>query len=213
MVLFCHITSRVEADKHQDLLREKGGRGFPYLVFLDAEGNVLTQQRARTVEGFEETLASLRRLDDLRGKADGGDKAAATELLIAETEMGRHSLEEARARFQKLGVTDKAATARFESVLLDREVEGVAANVRSKDSAIAAGKQFLAMEGEGRIPTGDNAVRTFWQMILTCAEAEKDAGLYEKCLGKLRPIYEKLPNGQKALDRMEATLKELRSGS
>ena len=38
-VLFLHVTSHVKADPDQNLLEEKGGRGFPHLVVMDDLGN------------------------------------------------------------------------------------------------------------------------------------------------------------------------------
>ena len=53
VVLFAHITSRVEGEKYDKLLNEKGGGGFPYLAAMDAEGNVIAQH------GYESWPASV----------------------------------------------------------------------------------------------------------------------------------------------------------
>ena len=34
-ILFLHVTSRVETDKHQTLLKDKGFSGFPSVAFMD----------------------------------------------------------------------------------------------------------------------------------------------------------------------------------
>ncbi|MGH7152014.1 MAG: hypothetical protein ACREIU_15020, partial [Planctomycetota bacterium] len=58
MVLFLHNTSRLKEEPYPELLREKGGRGFPYLVFLDSDGGVIARHDARrTVEDFRATKA------------------------------------------------------------------------------------------------------------------------------------------------------------
>ena len=44
-VLFCHLTTQIEGEKHADLLEQKGGQGFPHIVFMDSDGNVLAEHR------------------------------------------------------------------------------------------------------------------------------------------------------------------------
>ena len=87
MVLFCHNTSMVEDEPYPKLLSEKGGRGFPFLVFMDAEGDVITPQGYDkfTVEGFQETLDKVNDLFRLEKLVEGGDKSAETPLFIVKT--------------------------------------------------------------------------------------------------------------------------------
>lgn len=57
-MLFLHVTTGMKGGRYDDLLREKGGYGFPYLVFMDATGDVLLEHEGpRTVAGFRETGA------------------------------------------------------------------------------------------------------------------------------------------------------------
>ena len=55
-VLFAHVTSQVPGDKNQDLLQKKGGTGFPFIAFMDSEGNVIAKHEAsRTAYGWART--------------------------------------------------------------------------------------------------------------------------------------------------------------
>ena len=64
-VLFLHVTSRVKSDPHQDLLREKGGRGFPYLAVLDPRGEVLAHPASRSADVFARLVDKAARYVEL----------------------------------------------------------------------------------------------------------------------------------------------------
>ena len=65
-----HNTSRVDDEPYPQLLQEKGFGGFPSLCFMDAGGNVLVRQSARTVVAFEGTASRLNSLFELRAKVE-----------------------------------------------------------------------------------------------------------------------------------------------
>jgi len=53
VILFLHVTSRAAGEPYPDLLKEKGGRGFPTFKFLDAKGNVIVEPKGRSVAEWE----------------------------------------------------------------------------------------------------------------------------------------------------------------
>lgn len=59
VVPFLHITTKIKGDKYQDLLREKGGRGFPTFRFLDPKGEVIGKPKGRSVASWEKTLKEV----------------------------------------------------------------------------------------------------------------------------------------------------------
>jgi len=59
VVLFCHITTRIPGEPHDELLKEKGGRGFPTFWFLDPTGKVIGEPKGRSVADFEATLKEV----------------------------------------------------------------------------------------------------------------------------------------------------------
>lgn len=209
--MFCHITSQVTSDKHQDLLKAKGGTGFPYLVFMDVEGNVSAKPGDRTVAGFETTRSALVAFDALEAKAKKGDKAAAVDALIAGMEMGRIQAEEANARLSKLGKLPAAKQAKIDALLVASEVDALMKGVRTKPEAAEVGRKFAAMEKAGKVPTGRTAL-SFYAMMLEAHEADKDAKAFAATLKKLTKAAEGERNADKLLKRYEATLKKLQDG-
>ena len=110
VVLFLHNTSRVETDKHQKLLGKKGGGGFPYLVVLDSNGDVLTKipGKDRTVDGFTEAVSAAKetkaRIADLRKKAEEGNTAK-KKLFSIQLELGHLTLKQAKNILSTLNLT------------------------------------------------------------------------------------------------------------
>lgn len=211
MVLFCHVTSRVEADKDQGLLQEKGGRGFPYLVWMDAEGNVLAKQGDRSVAGFEKTRANLAAFPDLEAKFQKGDKAAGIDALIVGMELGRYTADDAAAMLPKLGKIPAEKQKKIDGMLANAEFEKLSTGVRTKEQAAEAGRKLIEMEKAGKIPTGRLAL-SFYSMMLETHEADKDAKAYEKTLEALKKLVEGERNAAKVIERYEATLEKLKAG-
>ena len=69
VVPFLHVTSRLEGASYPDLLSQKGGRGFPYLVAMDAEGRVTAQAEQRSVDGFRSMVeAAAKEIEDIEAR-------------------------------------------------------------------------------------------------------------------------------------------------
>jgi hypothetical protein len=207
--LFCHVTSRVEGDAYQTLLQEKGGRGFPYLVWMDAEGNVLAKQGDRSVEGFDKTRKTLQAFLPLEAKAAKGDKEAGVDALIAGIELGRYDADQAKERLGKLGTIPADKQKAIDGLLVNLEVDGMMAEVGSPLQAVEVGRKFLAMEQAGRVPTG-RAARTFYALILEVHAADKDAPAYEAKLEIMTKLLEGDRNAARLLKRFADTLEKLK---
>ena len=103
-MLFCHITTQIQGEKHADLLEQKGGQGFPHIVFMDAEGNVLAEHQGdRSADGFSKTGQKAKEFIALKAKAEKGDKAAKIDFIIAQLSMGQLKASEAEAKIKELG--------------------------------------------------------------------------------------------------------------
>ena len=88
VVPFLSIMSKIEDRKDDALLRTYGFGGFPSIAFLDADGNKLMKQGARTVEGFNESLTKVDAFVKLNAKAEAGDESAIVPALIAQMNLG-----------------------------------------------------------------------------------------------------------------------------
>ncbi len=114
-VLFCHVTTRLRGDPYPNLMSEKGGRGFPHIVILDAEGNLLARHAAqRTPAELGNTVDRGRRLLDLRSKGEAGDRGARLEFLEAALPEGILGDEEIERRRKELGALAPGEAARLD---------------------------------------------------------------------------------------------------
>lgn len=149
MVLFCHNTSRVDDEPYPQLLSEKGGRGFPYLVFMDAEGDVITpHNKARSVDAFQKTLDEVKELLRLEEMAKQGDKSAETPLFIAKVKLGRYNFAEASAKRKKLPGESKTQKKEIDGLLFDLRIDSILQKVnrREPDSFDVAKDELKAIK-------------------------------------------------------------------
>ncbi|MCA8973728.1 MAG: hypothetical protein KDC98_03355 [Planctomycetes bacterium] len=210
MVLFLHVTSHVDGDPHQGLLQEKGGRGFPHLVFMDSNGEVLAKQRERSVEAFETTRKACMQFLELDRKAKAGDKSVGADLLIARIEMGSITLAEAKEAEAGLGKVKAEKKARIFELMLDLEVEDAMAGVRTRTQAAEVGRRFAEMWGQGRAPKKGRPASTFFGLILEAAAQDKDAKLYERALAKYEKVAPQGKNRERTIERLRKRLDDIR---
>lgn len=190
-MLFLHITSQVTTDKDQKLLSEKGGRGFPYLAFLDADGNVVAKhQGQRDVSGFVATGKKAQAFLDLKAKADKGDKAAKYDLLVAQLELSHLDLATAKKRIEELSDLNADQKAKLNGLLVDLEIADIAKSITNdKKTQADAGKKFLEMKKAGKTPKGDETVGNFYVCIMEYAETQKDAATFEEAMNAVLKHY------------------------
>ena len=215
VVPFLHVTSQVEGDKYPDLLSEKGGRGFPHVVCMDAEGGVLAVLNARTVDGFKDMMKRGAEFQALVAKKD---RTPAEELSVlkAELGLGRLKPEEARARATALKGLDEAAKKELDGLLLGLDIRAEMAKItreNAKEGRIAAGKAFAEMWKAGREPTDEDTVQPFFILMLDYAESIPDAALFEKALGELQERFGDKPQAAGFLKKQEERLAKLKGGA
>jgi hypothetical protein len=200
----------VVTDADQGLLKEKGGTGFPYLVFMDEEGEVLTRQGDRSVAGFEQTLGTLESWQKAKAAAARGDANAKVELLIAEMALGKLELADADKQVAALGKKTKEQIERIRALRPNLELKELMAQARELGRDGLA-ERVLTMKQEKRIPTGDQEAN-FWMQILQAGSAKQDASLVEEGLGELK----RLKGGDKAyarfLESWQKRLEKMRGG-
>lgn len=210
MVLFCHNTSRVESDPHQSLLGEKGGSGFPYLVFMDEKGNVIAKHAAaRNVEGFKTTMGRADEFLALQKKAASGDKDAKVELFLQQLELRHFKLDEARAKRQELGQVPEETSKKIDGLLLGLEVSQIVGKIQDRKDIAKAGKPLAEMFEAGRIPEGSDA-RMFWNVLLAYAEETKDIPLFEKLIARLEKDAGDNPRSKAMVEAAKKRLEKLR---
>lgn len=211
-VLFCHVTTQIPTDKHQDLLEKKGGQGFPHLVFMDEEGAVLaTHDGDRKPEAFSTTGQKAKAFIDVREKAAKGDPAAKIDFLIAQLELGQAGDEEAGKRAKELpGATPEQAK-KIEALRVGAAVREILSKIQDHEGEDAAGRKFLAMKKTGRPePPGDGEVQPYWLLMMHAAEKDKDPATYEDGLKALKARFGTLEEAKEFFKNAEQTLRTLK---
>jgi hypothetical protein len=195
VVLYLGVTTHVKGDKDQEVWSEKGGQGWPYLVFLSADGEVLSKSPERSIAGFDAGLKASEKFLALKKKAADGDAAAKLEVFLKDLEFGNVKVADGAAQYKKMEGLDDGTRKKIEGLLADAEVRALSAAVNKKaeemgeptqdqirELLMGLGKQFLEMHKAGRIPASQRERTSFWVRIMDAAEASKDAATFETAL-------------------------------
>ncbi len=224
---FLHVTTHIPNHPYDDLLRKKGGTGFPTLMFLDPEGNKLLKLSGRrTVKAFEEQLGNTEDYMGLVRKVRDGDNSLAGRLLIKQIELDMLSYSEVQKRVESLNKIyakelkkggGSTMRARIEAekkhlagLLIDVKVRSLVTKAGRDDKKhVDAGKQFLEMwKKEGRVPKGDAERYEFWRHIAHYADVERDKQLFTEVVGEFRKSLGQDRNYSRMLGLLERRLTE-----
>lgn len=182
MILFCHITTKLNSDPDQALLSEKSSRvAFPTLLFLDQEGEVLARQGERSVAAFTKSVHALELIKRLEKPAANGDKSAKAALFMAKLDLGKFDFKSAKVASASLKLNAQQRKA-LDSSLVNLEVDQIYAEARKNRSYGELPAKFLAMKNAGRIPTSKYPTLRFWTQIMNLAQKNRDAKLYEEAM-------------------------------
>jgi len=212
-VLYLHITTMIPGEKYGDLLEQKGGNAFPWLVFMDATGEIILEhQGERSAAGFAKSGEQAKAWLTLKEKADKGDAVAKVDFAILQLGMGKLSADEARKAIADAGPVTKEQQAKLDEELVNAEIRDEVHKLRSDEEAAALGKKFYARHKEGKAaPTADNALQSYYILILDAAEGAKDLDVFGGALKILKDKYGKLPQAAAFFEAKEKTLQQLQS--
>jgi hypothetical protein len=210
-VMFCHITTHIKGEKHESLLEEKGGQGFPHIVFMDSDGAVLAVHEAeRSPAAFSTTGEKAKSFVTLKKKAASGDKAAKVDFVLAQLELGQIKPADAEAQLKDIKLT-KEQQAKFDGELVNASVMEIVKGIESEDEAKAAGKKFFEMQKAGKPgPTSEQAVQPYYILGMNAAEEAKDAAVFEKNLNALKAKFGSNAQAKKFFEAKEKKLAELK---
>ena len=213
VVPFLHITTRIEGHPYDDLLTEKGGTGFPTLMYMDADGAKLGEPEGRDVSDFDAGLAKAadlqKQLTDLRARVAKGDEKAKVGLFLVEFELGMISFEDAKAKAKTLKDLTPEQKKKLKQMLVNGEVNELLAGIRSEETMLEAAAKMKAMLEEGKIPTGD-AADNFWSILMEWASRNEDIPVFEKALAALKKKYADNERAKPFFEMQEAKLKEMK---
>ncbi|MHC5021952.1 MAG: 5-formyltetrahydrofolate cyclo-ligase family protein [Planctomycetota bacterium] len=221
--MFLHITTRIEGRKNDDLLQKKGGRGFPHLVWLDSNGDVLAKQNGRSVDAFKKSGNAVKAWVDLKAKFDGGDTSVATDLFLAELDLGKHEYEAAKTKAATLTLSEEQQK-KVDAALFNLEVDferqklprlrrGATAEqvAAAKEKVMELAAKFEGYFNAGKFPTDDLTAYYFCQPIMQKAMQTKDAALFEKVLVRLKQQAGKNPMFARAWPQWDQQLQSLKA--
>jgi hypothetical protein len=191
VVLYFHLTTRVEGDPHQELMKEKGLRGWPSLAFLDEKGELVAVHDApKTVHCLD--LMADRVARHLALRSDPAANEA--ERIVLRFELGHLTMEQARVDFAFLPLPDrKTVRDRFEAAALAMDVRQAAAGARDRKLQVEAGKRLLDLKKNGKVPADPAAALPFWSLIMAACDEARDAKGYGEALGALKAVAGKDP--------------------
>ena len=189
VVPYLNITTHIEGRAHEDLLAEVGGRGFPTMKYMDADGNVLGEPSGRDVAAFESTLSAIEAVFALEKRIEAGEEGLEVDLFLAKLDMGSYKYEAAKRKFESLEKLTDEQKKMIAAKLVNLEVEDLLNGLTSDDDVPAVAKRFKEMLDAGTIPTGDMG-GMFWNILAYQAEKDKDSKMMLKAIDALAIQFE-----------------------
>ena len=160
---------------------------------MDAEGNIVGQPQARSVKGFEETLAAIGTLDDLNKRIEAGEEGLDADLLLAEHTLGKVKGDAFKTRAEALEKTTDAQKKRIGEILVDEEI--IAAVMGGRRGPLdPLAEKLMGMLEAGKTPTGKQAKSALWSTLGRVAMQKRDPELAQKAADGMADAYK----GEKA---------------
>jgi hypothetical protein len=191
VVLFYHLTTHIEGDKDQDLLRSLAGRvAFPTVLYLTPEGEVLHKHSGdRTVRSFRKEIHGYYQLHLARKDLAAGKKEARIRILQNQLKLGLLSHEVASKACKALDAELRDAHpkrwAAIRQALVHLEAKevyfGIIQGKTSADREKNRAKRAHEMYAAKRIPKDANAWR-FWKLLVLHAEQTGSRTLFQRAV-------------------------------
>lgn len=211
VVPFLHVTTRIEGRLNDDLLSVYGGRGFPTLKFLDAEGKAVAEPGGRSVEAFQTTADALNSLADLKKRIAKGEKGLDAKLLLAEMNLGSVTFADAKKRLAGMKKVKPETKAKIKAALVNLEFDDLL-NSMTRENQDEIGEKVAKMAKDGRIPTGDTA-DMFWSVVSGWADENGDVVLLEKGYNHLFKKYGEEERAKEYFEKLKERIEELKKNA
>lgn len=182
---------------------------------MDAEGNVIHQQRERSVSGFRSAAAALPVVDDLEKRIAAGEKGLEYEYLMARWGLGRVEYEEIKEVAAKLEDLTDEQEAKLAAVLIDAEVDHLIGTTRVRDkeereeATRAAAPRLIEIVGSDH-PLSESREGMVWSVLMGHAESEGDVELFTSAAAWYRKKYADDPRAARFLGSLDERLEKLK---
>jgi hypothetical protein len=188
-------------------------RGFPTLMYMDADGKKLTEPGGRDVASFASTAKALSELSELKARIEKGEKGLDGKLLATELALGSVDYPAAKERLAKIKKLDDATKAKIVKLMVDAEVTHLFASAgRDPEKVAAAQERLVAMLKEGKIPTG-RSTSQFWNAVMQWAETHKDVAIFERAVNAAKAQYADEPRAKAFLENLDKKLAEMKEAA
>jgi hypothetical protein len=186
VIPYLNITARFEGPPDQDLLKVKGGRGFPYCTLMDAKGEVIWEVRPSGKDAFAKGVKGATALAKYQAALakDPENKALKANVGILDF-MGRSQREKGSTvadleELAKAEGVDAEILKEFSSIKKSEQIMGALRNQRRD-----GGKALLDLARKGVAPDDDDDMATqFWVTVTQAAVNAKDKALATKAVDK-----------------------------
>lgn len=213
MVLFTSIATRIEGRKHDDLLRQKGGRGYPTLAIMDAAGEVLTRDIDRNNAGIEKAVQSALDYARLQKRREAGEDVLAEQFFLTQLRLRMLSVDEAQRGLESYGKKLVAKdVGEASSLILALEIE-VWRSQMGRDKGAALNKGCYEAFKAGRSPVSGSRADEylFYRPVLVGAGHAEDLATFEKAFRIQAVRLQKTIDAAKARGRESYAQRQLDS--
>jgi len=213
-VLFCHITTMIPGVKYDELLSEKGGNAFPWIVMMDSSGEIiLAHGGERSAEAFARTGTKAKEYVALQTKAATGDKAAKIEFVILQVTYYKTTVADAEAALKAVGPLSKEQEAAWEAAQANARIREDMRAVKSDEDEAVLGRKYYAQYKEKKLalPGGDMPFQYVAVRVLEASFEAKDADVFESMLKALKERYGKVEEFAPFFTARDKDLEELRA--
>jgi len=184
-VLYVNVTTRIDGRPGEDLLYRKGGRGFPYVAAMNAEGKVTAQLGVggRNLEGFEALMKAAAEYEARQDDPIGSAQDVARWIRF-EVRVGNISPADAR-KLVVIGLDEESAKG-IEREIADVQIAAMLLSIRSPAETPDVGKKLAVMMRDGQVPTDSEQAEDYYEAIIAYAERDGDLDALERALRALR---------------------------
>lgn len=184
-VLFCHVTTRIDGRPDDDLLNQKGFRGFPSVAIMDAEGEIVKKGVGRSVAAMGSAIDAVSAYNAIKTKVASGEKGLDAKLFVASVRLGKIDADEAKEKLgkYKLSAANKKIV---EGLIFDKEMDGWFSKARSRGLTPQEffAKIYDAYKAGRRPSDSEESQNTFWNFLLQGAEEAGDVEAFQAAVDK-----------------------------
>lgn len=212
-VLFCHLTTMIPGEKYGELLTEKGGNAFPWIVFMDATGEIILAMGVdRSMEMFTKTGTKAKEYLALQAKAATGDKPAKIDFAILQVEYYKSTVADADAVIQASAPLTKEQQAAWDVAQANGRIREDLRSIKTDEDEAVLGRKYYAQFKDKKLtmPTGDLPLQFVCVRVLEAAFDAKDAEVFESALKVLKERYGKVEQFSPFFEARDKDLQKLR---